>query len=126
MNSVDSRVISLIWGQSTNGDTSEIQELYALGLKVDNKEPLPENLPNVGMMNCASQAIGTWINPSLCPRVQENCCNSNGKFLSMNWYAVSDIDELDFFKVCQYCQLNILSNNATKKISCFSSQFFSE
>ncbi len=102
MNSVDSKLIFSIAGRGTNVDSSDIGELRALGLEVDNEDPLPENLPNIGMMNLASEEVGTWINPSLCPRVQENCRNSNGKFSSMNWDVISEIDELELFKVCRY------------------------
>lgn len=52
--------------EGTNVDFSDIGELSALGLKVDNEDPLLENLLNVGTMNHASEAAGTWINPSLC------------------------------------------------------------
>ena len=43
-------------------DTSDIGKLYALGVDVDNKDPLLEYLPNVGTMNCASQMVETLIN----------------------------------------------------------------
>ncbi len=102
MNSVDSRLIFSIAGRGTNVDSSDIGELRALGLEVDNEDPLPENLPNIGTMNLASEEVGTWINPSLCPCVQENCRNSNGKFSSMNWEVISEIDKLELFKVCQF------------------------
>ncbi len=102
MNSVHSRLIFSIAGHRTNVDTSDIGELHALGLKVDNKDLLPENLLNVGTMNCASDAVGTWINPSLCPCVQESCHSSYGKFSSINWDVISEIDKLELFWVCQY------------------------
>ena len=59
-------------------------ELQALGLEVDNKDQLPENLENVGTMNCAPEAIENQIDPIICPCVVENCRNVKGQFQLMS------------------------------------------
>ncbi len=82
-----------------NTDVSDIAELGALGLQVDNKDPLPENLENVGTMNCAAEAVGTWINPIVCPCIVENCRNLKGWFQSMSWEIIAEANELEIFKV---------------------------
>ena len=70
-----------------------------MGLEVENEDPLPENIPNVGTMNCAAEAVGNWIMPTICPCAQENCRNTNGKFSLMSWEIVAKVDELELFKV---------------------------
>ncbi len=58
-----------------NFDGSNVCELHALDLMVENEDPLSENLSSVGMMNCAAEVVGNWITPCICPLDQENCCN---------------------------------------------------
>ncbi len=70
-----------------------------MGLEVENEDPLSDNLPNVGTMNCAAEAVGDWITPTICPHAKENCCNTNGKFSLMSWEIVAKADELELFKV---------------------------
>ncbi len=77
----------------------DASEKWALGLGVENEDPLPENLPNVDTMNHAAEAVGNWITPTICPHAQENCCNTNGKFSLMSWEIVAKADELELFKV---------------------------
>ncbi len=75
------------------------RELRPLGLEFKNDDPLPENLPNVGTMNCSAEAVGVWITPPIRPCAQENYCNTNGKFSLMSWETVAEADELQLFKV---------------------------
>ncbi len=76
--SINNNLVQNIYHNWGNGNISDIAELQALGLEVDNEDPLPENLANVGTMNCASKAIGNWIDPNICPCVVENCRNIEG------------------------------------------------
>ncbi len=39
-----------------NVDITDIMGLQSLGVKVDSKDPLSENLANAGTMNCADKA----------------------------------------------------------------------
>ncbi len=83
-------------GRNLGVDSSE---LCALGLVVENEDPLPENMTNVGTMNCAAKAVGNWIKPTTCICAQEKCCNMNGKLSSMIWEILAKADELEIFKV---------------------------
>ncbi len=58
------RNVSLFRG---NLGTADISELRALGLEVENEDPLPENRANVGTMHHAAEAVGNWVNPIVCP-----------------------------------------------------------
>ncbi len=82
-----------------NLDGSDVNELWALGFIIENEHPCSDNLPNVGTINCAAEAVGDWIAPTICPYVQENCCNINGNFSLISWKIVVKTDELDFLKV---------------------------
>ncbi len=74
---------------------SGITDILALGLKIDNEDPLPENPPNVGTINNRAQPVGTWICPIVCPFVQEaNGQNLNGRFSKMSWEIIAEADEL--------------------------------
>ncbi len=55
--SINNNLVQNIYHNWGYADTSGIAELQALGLEVDNKDPLSENLANVGTMNCAAEAI---------------------------------------------------------------------
>ena len=90
------RNVNLLRG---NIEESDISQLRSLGLEVENEDPLPENFANVGTMHRAAKAVGNWTNPILCPRVQENCRNSNGRFTTMSWEIIAEADELEIFKV---------------------------
>ncbi len=70
-----------IQGQGNNVDPWGIGELHAFGLVVDKKDPLLENLLNIGTMNCASQAR-----------------NLDQSKWTMNWDVVSKIDELELLR----------------------------
>ncbi len=78
---------------------ADASELLALGLEVENEDPLPENIPNVGTTNCAAESVGDWITPPICPCDQENYCNTNGKFSLISWEIVPEANELELFKV---------------------------
>ncbi len=90
------RNVSLFRG---NLGTADISELLALGLEVENEDPLSENRANVGTMHHAAEAVGNWVNPIVCPRVQENCRNVNGHFSRISWEIIAEANELDIFKV---------------------------
>ncbi len=63
-----------------NFEGVDTSKLCALGLAVENEDPLPKNMANVGTMKHAAEAVGNWITPTICPCAQENCCNMNRKF----------------------------------------------
>jgi len=50
---------------------SDLADILALGLQIDNEDPLPENLPNVGTINNRAEPVGRWIHPIVCSQVQE-------------------------------------------------------
>ncbi len=58
INSALDRNAKLVQG---NVDALDISKLQTLGAKVENKDPLPENCPNVGMNHQAAAAVGNWI-----------------------------------------------------------------
>ncbi len=74
-----------------------------MGLWVVNRDLLPKNLENVGTMNRAAKAVGTWINPIVCPHIAENCRNLKGQFQSMSWEIITEANELEIFKVGNSC-----------------------
>ncbi len=47
--------------------------------------PLTENLPNVGTIYHAAQAVGTWIAPTISLCTQDKRCSNNGRFTLMSW-----------------------------------------
>lgn len=69
--------------------------LHALDLEVENEDPLSENMANVGTMNHASEAVGDWITPTICPCTRANCFNNIGKFSSMNWQIVAKDNKVE-------------------------------
>ncbi len=75
-----------------NLDSCGVSELHALGLVVENEDPLPENLQNVGTMNYAADAEGNWIILTICPCTQEDCCNVNGECSLMSCKIVAKTD----------------------------------
>lgn len=97
--SITNNIFATVRNSGRNLAGADASELRALGLEVENEDPLPENLQNVGTMNCAAEAVGNWITPIICPRVKENCRNTNGKFSLMSWEIVAEADELELFKV---------------------------
>ncbi len=82
-----------------NLGTADISELQALGLEVENKDPLPKNRANVETVHHAAKAVGNWVNPIVYPRVQENCRNINEHFSRMSWEIIAEANELDIFKI---------------------------
>ncbi len=97
--SISNNIVATVRNSGRYLAGADASELRALGLEVENEDPLPENIPNVGTMNRAAEAVGNWITPTICPRAQENCRNTNGKFSSMSWEIVLEADELELFKV---------------------------
>ncbi len=93
--SVNNNTVAIVLNSGRNLTGADASELHALGLEVENEDPLPENLPNVGTMNCAAEAVGNGIMPPICPHAQETCCNTNGKFSLMTSEIVSKADELE-------------------------------
>ncbi len=97
--SLNNNILTTVCNSGRNLTGSDASELCTLGLEVGNKDPLPENLPNIDTMNGAAEAVGNWITPTICPCAQKNCCNTNGKFSLMSWEIVAKVDELELFKV---------------------------
>ena len=101
--SINRQLISTVSSQRGNLDVSDLADILALGLQIDNEDPLPENLPNVGTMNKRAEPVGRWICPIVCPHVQEaNGRNLNGRFSKMSWEIVAEADELELFKVSNF------------------------
>ncbi len=93
--SINDWLVTTVCGQQGNLDMADIAEILALGLQIDNEDPLPENLPNVVTMNNCAQPVGAWICPMVCPCVQEaNGQNLNGRFSKMSWEIIAEADEL--------------------------------
>ncbi len=65
--SISRWLISAVCSQQGNLDLSDIVEILLLGLQINNKDLLPENLPNVGTMNNRAEPVGRWILPIVCP-----------------------------------------------------------
>ncbi len=77
-----------------------------LGLRVENEDPLPKNLPNLGMMHHAAAATGNWINLIVCPIIQASCRYVNGCFTTMAWQIIAESHELKLFKVSNFYLLH--------------------
>ncbi len=111
--------------QSTRqSDMSDIADILALSLEIDNEDPLPKNPPNVGTINNHAKPFGRWICQIVCPWVQEaNSWNLNGWFSKMNWKIIAEADELELFKVSTIVVLimlfkKIIANNSWIICSC--------
>ena len=65
--SINNNILATVCNSGRNLAGANASELRALGLEVENEDPLPENIPNVGTMNCAAEAVGNWITPTICP-----------------------------------------------------------
>ncbi len=58
---------------------SDISKLQLLGIGMENGDPFPKNLPNLGTMHHAHVSIGISYNQNFCPKIQENFKNVNGQ-----------------------------------------------
>ncbi len=72
-----------------NSGRNLASELNALGLEVENEDPLHENMAHDGTLNCAVKPADDWITSLICPCAQENCPNIYGKFSVISWKIVS-------------------------------------
>ncbi len=79
-----------------------------MSLEVDNKDPLPENMANVGTIHCAAESIGNQIDPIICLLMMENYRNVKGLFKSISWKIIVEADELEIFKVRNFL-INLIS-----------------
>ncbi len=69
--SINKNIVATVCNSGGNLAGANASELNPLGLELENKDPLAENLPNVGTMICAADAVGNWIMPTICPCAQE-------------------------------------------------------
>ncbi len=56
--SINNMLVQNIYHNWGNDVISDIAELQVLSLEVDKKDPLPENIANVGTMHFAAESIG--------------------------------------------------------------------
>ncbi len=107
--SINQPLISIVYSQQGNLDMSDLADILALVLHIDNEDPLPENLPNIGTMKNHAEQVGQRIHWIVCPQVQEaNGQNLNGQFSKMNWEIITEADELELFNVSTIVALKIL------------------
>ncbi len=76
--SINSDLVGNMYLLEGNLGMSDISNLQALGLEVKHKDLLPKNLRNLGTMNHAAAAVGNWVNPTVCPQIQEKTEMSSG------------------------------------------------
>ena len=64
----------------------EIDDLRQQGIEVDdNNEPAPENAEPPPQ---ATNQVGEWITPTICPRREVNCSNCKGSWKRLEWTVV--------------------------------------
>ena len=80
------------------GLLQEIAELRHQGIEVDgNNGPSPKNDHPIGP---ATQTIGQWVTPTICPgRADVNCHNNKGVWRLHIWLKFSEITELSLFRM---------------------------
>ena len=84
---------------NVNGGLSqEIAELRQQGIKVDDdNETAPENAQSSAP---ATQTIGKWVTPNLCPRRADvNFYNTKGVWRIHIWTNISEMTDLSLFKM---------------------------
>ena len=73
----------------------EIAELRAAGHTVDD-----DNEPDEENATAPPPVTGTWIIPTICPRIQRDLRKTRGKFNNYSWDLVKDMCELELFLLC--------------------------
>jgi hypothetical protein len=80
------------------GDISDVENLRAQGITVDNEDVLPEN--DVAPAAAAAAMVGEWKKPTICPRKANNLVGDvEASWRLYRWSQIKDMSEFDLFRM---------------------------
>ena len=85
-----------VLGRDVVPNVSEGDDLCLQGIEVDDdNESAPENAEGT-----VREGNGQWEKPTMCPRRMANIINTKGQFTFHRWENISEMNELDLFRMC--------------------------